>query len=116
MKRGFAVLFFLLMTGSNALAQTGVMAPPTKAQSGTSTQGTAPSETSTSGAREVEGTILSMDSSRSHLTLNDGTQLMIPDSLRAARDALKEGARVKATYEEQDGQKVATSITVWLRD
>ena len=116
MKRGFAVLFFLLMTGSNAWAQTGTMAPPTKAQPGTSAQGTAPSETSTSGAREVEGTILSMDSSRSHLTLNNGTELMIPDSLKAARDALKEGARVKATYEEQDGQKVAISITVWLRD
>ncbi len=115
MKRAFAVLFSLLMTGSNVWAQTGPTAPPTKAQSGTPTQGTAPSETGPSGAKEVEGTIMSMDSSRSNITLNDGTQLTIPDSLRAARDALQEGARVKATYKEQDGQRVATSITVWLR-
>jgi hypothetical protein len=115
MKVAVPLLVALLVAGLYVWAQTGPMAPLTGAQPGPTTQGTAPSDTGTSDGKEVEGTIMNMDSSGSNLTLEDGTQLMIPDSLRAARDALDEGVRVKATYKEQGGLRVATVITVWRR-
>jgi Cu/Ag efflux protein CusF len=65
-------------------------------------------------AKEVEGRIKSLDPSAKSVTLEDGTTLAIPDSLKAARGVLKKGAMVKATYQEKDGQKVLTSIKVWL--
>jgi hypothetical protein len=55
-----------------------------------------------------------MDRSRTKVTLEDGTTLTIPSSLKAARGALTKGARVKATYEEKGGQKVVTSLEVRL--
>lgn len=114
MKTALAVLVSLLVTGSYVWAQSrpGPTAPPMGAQPAPSTQGTNPSDTRTSQEKQVEGNITSMDASGKSITLDDGTRLMIPDSLRVARGALKEGARVKATYKEQAGQKVATSITV----
>jgi hypothetical protein len=132
MKKAFGVLVVLLMTGSFAWAQSGTqtgpmtpstggqmgsqaappMAPPTGAQPGPPTQGTAPSEARTSQDKEVQGTIASVDQSGQSITLDNGTQLMIPDSLKDARSFLKEGARVKATYEEQAGKNIATSLQV----
>ena len=112
MRFAFAVLVSLLVTGSSAWAQSGPMAPPTGAQPSPSTQGTTPSGARTSQVKQVEGNITSLDASGKSITLDDGTQLMIPDSLKVARSSLKEGARVKATYEEQAGQKVATSLKV----
>ncbi len=46
------------------------------------------------------------------LTLQDGTQLTIPPSLNIPKDTLKEGAIVKASFEERSGQKVVTSLEV----
>ena len=46
------------------------------------------------------------------VTLDDGTKLMIPPALNVQRGALKEGAIVKARYEERGGQKVVTSLEV----
>jgi hypothetical protein len=63
-------------------------------------------------AKEVEGKIKIMDGSGKRVTLEDGTTLTIPDSLKAARGSLKEGAIVKASYEEKGGEKVVTSIQV----
>ncbi len=62
--------------------------------------------------KEVEGKITSMDPSGKSVTLEDGTKLSIPSSLKVARGSLKKGAMVKATYEEKGGQKVATMIQV----
>ena len=42
--------------------------------------------------------------------LEDGTQLWLAESVSA--DDLKEGATVKASYEEKDGKKVVTEIQV----
>jgi Cu/Ag efflux protein CusF len=42
--------------------------------------------------------------------LEDGTQLWLAESV--STDALKEGATVKASYEEKDGKKVVTEIQV----
>jgi hypothetical protein len=63
-------------------------------------------------AADVQGKIKSVDSSGKMVTLDDGTQLMIPPTLTVEKKALKPGANVKASYEEKDGQKVATSFMV----
>jgi hypothetical protein len=46
------------------------------------------------------------------LTLEDGTQLTIPPTVNVPRGALKEGAIVKASFEERGGQKIVTSLEV----
>jgi Protein of unknown function (DUF1344) len=44
------------------------------------------------------------------LTLDDGTQISIPASVKVQADQLKPGANVKASFEVKNGQKVANSI------
>ncbi|PYN35249.1 MAG: hypothetical protein DME01_12375 [Candidatus Rokuibacteriota bacterium] len=63
-------------------------------------------------ADDVQGKIKSVDPSGKIVTLDDGTQLMIPPTLSVEKQALKPGANVKASYEEKDGRKVATSFMV----
>jgi hypothetical protein len=48
------------------------------------------------------------------VTLEDGMQLMIPPTVQVAREDLKPGADVQASYEDKGGQKVVTSIEVQL--
>jgi len=62
--------------------------------------------------QQVEGKIKSVDPSGLMLTLQDGTQLTIPPSLNIPKDTLKEGAIVKASFEERSGQKVVTALEV----
>ena len=62
--------------------------------------------------QQVEGKIKSLDPSGRMLTLEDGTQLTIPPSVNVSRGTLKEGAMVKASFEERSGQKVVTSLEV----
>ena len=64
------------------------------------------------GMQQVEGKIKSLDPSGRMLTLEDGTQLTIPPSVNVPRGTLKEGAIVKASFEERSGQKVVTSLEV----
>ena len=61
-------------------------------------------------AEEVSGKIQKVDTSDRSIVLEDGTQLWLADSVSA--DALREGATVKASYEEKDGKKVVTQIEV----
>lgn len=63
-------------------------------------------------AMQVEGKIKSVDPSGRMVTLEDGTQLTIPPALNISRETLKEGAIVKASFEERGGQKVVTSMQV----
>lgn len=63
-------------------------------------------------AAEVQGKIKSVDSSGRMVTLDDGTQLTLPPTITVEKQALKPGANVKASYEEKDGQKVATTFMV----
>jgi len=63
-------------------------------------------------AAEIEGKIKAWNATTNMVTLEDGTQLSVPADAKVARDLLKEGATVKASYEEKDGQKVAKSFTV----
>ncbi len=62
--------------------------------------------------QQIEGKIKSLDPSGRMLTLEDGTQLTIPPSVNVPRESLKEGAIVKASFEERSGQKVVTSLEV----
>ena len=62
--------------------------------------------------QHVEGKIKSLDPSGRMLTLEDGTQLTIPPTVSVPRGTLKEGAIVKASFEEKSGQKVVTSLQV----
>ncbi len=112
MKRTLATLVGLLLAGSAAWA--GEMTPPSKDQPGPPAM--APARPAAPIAKDVEGKIKTMDGSGKSVTLEDGTQLTIPDSLRAARGNLKEGAMLKGTYQEKDGEKVVTSIQVLLQD
>jgi len=64
------------------------------------------------GTMEVEGVIRSVDPSGRLVTLEDGTQLTIPPALNVRREALREGAIVKASFEERGGQKIVTSMQV----
>jgi Protein of unknown function (DUF1344) len=61
-------------------------------------------------AEEVSGKIQKVDTSDRSIVLEDGTQLWLAESVSA--DALKEGATVKASYEEKDGKKIVTAIEV----
>ncbi|HYS18668.1 MAG TPA: DUF1344 domain-containing protein [Candidatus Binatia bacterium] len=63
-------------------------------------------------AADVQGKIKSVDASGRMVTLDNGAQIMIPPTLTVERQALQPGANVKASYDEKDGQKVATSFTV----
>ena len=108
MKRAFATLVALLLAGSAAWA--GEMTPSSKDQPGPPAMG--PAQPAAPMAKDVQGKIKTMDGSGKSVTLEDGTKLTIPESLRAARGGLKKGAMVKATYEEKGGDKVVTSIEV----
>jgi hypothetical protein len=61
----------------------------------------------------VEGKIVNVSGAK--VTLADGTELMIPSTVKVQRADLKPGATVKASFEErggQGGQKVVTAIAV----
>jgi Protein of unknown function (DUF1344) len=61
-------------------------------------------------AGEVSGKIQAVDSADRVITLEDGTKLWLAEGI--SLDNLKEGAKVKASYEERDGKNVVTSIDV----
>jgi Protein of unknown function (DUF1344) len=63
-------------------------------------------------AADLQGKIKSVDPSGRMVTLDDGTQIVIPATLTVEKSALKPGANVKASYDEKDGQKIAKSLTV----
>ncbi|MBI4588559.1 MAG: DUF1344 domain-containing protein [Candidatus Rokubacteria bacterium] len=61
-------------------------------------------------AGEIEGKIQKVDPADRMFVLEDGTQLWVAEGL--SLETLKEGASVKASYEERDGKKIATSFEV----
>jgi len=63
-------------------------------------------------AADVQGKIKSVDPSGKMVTLDDGTMLTIPPTLKVEKQALKPGTNVKASYEEKGGEKVATAFMV----
>jgi Cu/Ag efflux protein CusF len=61
-------------------------------------------------AADIEGKIQSVDTSGRMIVLEDGTRLSVAEGL--AMDNLKEGAKVKASYEERDGRNIVTGLEV----
>jgi len=65
-------------------------------------------------AADIEGKVQSVDTRTGAITLTDGTKLKVMDA--AQLQDVKPGANVKASYQEQGGEKVATSIRVLKSD
>ena len=61
-------------------------------------------------AGNTVGKIQSIDPGDRVVTLDDGTKLWIADGL--AIDGLKQGAIIKASYEERDGKNVVTGFEI----
>jgi Cu/Ag efflux protein CusF len=61
---------------------------------------------------EVSGKIKSVDPAGRTVLLENGTRLMIPESVHVDTATLKPGATVKASVEDKGGQKVVTAIQV----
>ena len=62
------------------------------------------------GAEEVAGKIKSVDTAVRFIVLEDGSMIFIAEGI--AMDNLQEGKSVKASYEEREGKKVATTVEV----
>jgi hypothetical protein len=61
-------------------------------------------------SQRVEGTIKSVRGSL--VTLEDGTELSIPSTVKVAQNQLKPGAQITAEYENRAGQKIAKSVDI----
>lgn len=61
-------------------------------------------------AEEIQGKIKAVDMSERTFELEDGTKLSVAEGI--SMQSLKEGAAVKASYEERDGKKVVTAVEV----
>ncbi len=61
-------------------------------------------------AGEIQGKIQKVDPADRMFVLEDGTQVWVAEGV--PMDKLKEGATVKASYEERDGKKIATTFEV----
>jgi Cu/Ag efflux protein CusF len=70
-------------------------------------------------AADMEGKIQSIDTASKEIVLDDGTKLVWDDSTNIMVEGkegkledLKEGAKIKASYEEKDGKNVAATLDV----
>jgi hypothetical protein len=61
-------------------------------------------------AEEVSGKIQSVDPAERAIVLEDGSKIWVAEGV--AMDNLAAGKSVKASFEERDGKKVATSVEV----
>ena len=61
---------------------------------------------------EVQGKIKSYDAATGMITLEDGTQISVPLTVKVQADQLKPGTMIKASYDEKDGKKVANSVEI----
>jgi hypothetical protein len=61
-------------------------------------------------AADIEGKIKSADTDEKSFMLEDGTKIWVSEGV--VIETLKEGADVKASYEEKDGKNIPTSVVV----
>jgi hypothetical protein len=62
--------------------------------------------------KTVEGQVGSVDSSRTEITLTDGTRLVTPPGVVFKPGAVTEGMTVLASYREENGRNILTGLTV----
>ncbi len=106
--RMFATVVALSILGSPAAWAQTMPSAPYKSP----TMDKPPAQSAMPEAKEIQGTVKSVDGAKKTVTLEDGTTLAIPASVKVAPDALKKGAKISARYEEQGGQRVVTSLQV----
>ncbi len=106
--RTFATVVALSILGSPAAWAQTMPSAPYKSP----TMDKPPAQSAMPEAKEIQGTVKSVDGAKKTVTLEDGTTLAIPASVKVAPDALKKGAKISARYEEQGGQRVVTSLQV----
>src|SRR5262245_54627658 len=92
-----------LVLASGVVAQTQAPAQPAPAP-GAAPGGAAGMD------KHLEGQVKMFDAAGKKLTLADGTEVMVPPTVKTAD--LKPGAKVKVSYEEKGGQKVAKQVEV----
>ena len=70
-------------------------------------------------AAEMEGTIRSIDTVSKELALDNGSKIVLDDATTISVEGkegkledLKEGTKVKASFEEKDGKNVAQKLEV----
>jgi Cu/Ag efflux protein CusF len=61
-------------------------------------------------AADLQGVVKELNSAAGILTLEDGTELRVPN--QDLMDKLHEGDKVLVTFEEKDGAKVISSVEV----
>ena len=61
-------------------------------------------------AEDITGKVQTVDQAERAFTLDDGSKLWVAEGV--PMDAVKEGATVKASYEERDGKKVVIILEV----
>jgi hypothetical protein len=61
-------------------------------------------------AEEIRGKIQTVDTAERTIVLEDGTKVWVAEGV--PMDSVKEGLAIKASYEERDGKKIATSLEV----
>ena len=61
-------------------------------------------------AGQIEGKIKSVDPSTRSITLENGTELIVPAEAVTDQRLLQAGAEIRASFEEKDGRKVVTTL------
>src|SRR5262245_24353553 len=105
----FAMLVAILASApfvAETVAQT--QAPP-PAREPAPSPGAAP-ENAVEG--RVEGRVMSVDPSRTEITLSDGTKLTTPAGSVLKPGAITEGMLIAASYREENGAKVLTGLAI----
>jgi hypothetical protein len=100
----------VLAVGVAALLMTSFGATATHAQMKTDPAQPKMGQKSDRMSQRVEGTIKSVRGSL--VTLEDGTELSIPSTVKVAQNQLKPGAQITAEYENRAGQKIAKSVDI----
>ena len=106
--RMFKMPVAILMTASTVFV-TGAIAQ-TQAPSPTRQRPPSADRPTQGKEKTVEGEVQSINSSRTEITLTDGTKLVAPRGAALKPGVLSEGAIVIASYIEEDGKKVLTGL------
>ena len=61
-------------------------------------------------AGQIEGKIKSVDPSTRSITLENGTELIVPAEAVTDQRLLQAGAEIRASFEEKDGRTVVTTL------
>jgi Rieske Fe-S protein len=108
MQRVLAAVLAVLLTG--ALGVGGALAQMPKSDSAQPKSMEQQKSMEMNADKRLEGTIKSVQGST--VTLDDGTTLSIPSSVKVSRAQLKPGAMIVAEYQERGGQRVATAVQI----